>query len=129
MNVRRKWISLAMTVGGAALVGCGGDARVPNAIAAKELRLQPRLAEGQRAFMQNCNVCHPSGSGGVGPSLNDKRIPPFFVRLKVRHPLGAMPRFSPEVLPDAKLDDIVVYLRYIRRHGPDIERLGENAGT
>ena len=129
MSVRGKWISMAVTVGGAAVVGCGSDARVPNAIEARELRLQPRLAEGQRAFMQNCNVCHPSGSGGVGPSLNDKRIPPFFVRLKVRHPMGAMPRFTDEVLPDAKLDDIVIYLRYIRRHGWDLERSGENAGT
>jgi mono/diheme cytochrome c family protein len=120
MSVLRKWISLAMTVGGAALVGCGGNARVSNEISAQVLRQQPRLAEGQRAFMQNCNQCHPGGSGGVGPVLNDKKIPPFFVRLKVRHPMGTMPRFTEEVLPDAKLDDIVTYLRFLRQHGGEI---------
>src|SRR6476646_10134960 len=104
-----KWISLVVTLGGAAVVGCGSDPRVPNAISPQELRQQPRLAEGQTAFMQNCNQCHPGGSGGVGPALNDKKLPPFLVRLKVRHPLGVMPKFPEEVLPDAQLDDIVAY--------------------
>ena len=121
MSGRRKWISLAITLSGAALIGCGSDPRVPNAIPAQELRQQPRLAEGQRAFMQNCNQCHPGGSGGIGPSLNDKKIPPFLVKLKVRHNLGAMPKFPEDVLPDAQLDDIVAYLRYIRQNAPSLE--------
>ena len=121
MSPRSKWISLALTLSGAALVGCGADARVSNAIPPQELRQQPRLAEGQRAFMQNCNQCHPGGSGGVGPALNDKKLPPFLIHLKVRHHLGVMPKFPDNVLPDAQLDDIVVYLRYIRQHGADLE--------
>ncbi len=116
-----KWMSLALVLGGATLVGCGSDPRVPNAIPSQELRQQPRLAEGQRAFMQNCNQCHPGGSGGVGPALNDKKLPPFLVRLKVRHHLGVMPAFPDDVLPDAQLDDIVVYLRYIRQNSGSLE--------
>jgi mono/diheme cytochrome c family protein len=112
---------LALAMGGLAVAGCGSDPRVPNTIPAEELRAQPRLAEGQRAFMQNCNQCHPGGSGGVGPALNDKTIPPFFLRLKVRHHLGLMPKFPEEVLPDPKLDDIVVYLRYLRQHGAELD--------
>ena len=121
MSGCRKWISLVVTLGGAAVVGCGSDPRVPNAIPPQELRQQPRLAEGQRAFMQNCNQCHPGGSGGVGPALNDKKLPPFLVKLKVRHNLGVMPKFPEEVLPDAQLDDIVAYLRFIRQNAADLE--------
>ena len=121
MSGRGKWIWLVAMLTGGAAVGCGSEERVPNAISAQELRHQPRLAEGQRAFMQNCNQCHPGGSSGLGPALNNKKISPFFMRLKVRHHLGTMPGFSEEVLPDAKLDDIIVYLRYVRQNSADLE--------
>jgi mono/diheme cytochrome c family protein len=103
------------------LAGCGSEARVPNTIAPGELRHDPRLAEGQHAFMQSCNQCHPGGAGGLGIALNDKRLPPFLVRFKVRHHIGTMPSFSDSEVSDAQLDDIVTYLRYLRQHSGDLE--------
>ena len=106
----------------AALAGCAGSPRHPNTIPAQELRINPRLAEGQRVFMQQCNQCHVGGASGVGPSLNDKHIPPFFVRFQVRHGLGAMPRFPESVISDAQLDDVVSYVRFLRDHPRDALR-------
>jgi mono/diheme cytochrome c family protein len=108
-------------LGMAILAGCSDSGRESNAIPPKELRDNPRLAEGQRVFMQTCNQCHPGGASGIGPSLNDKRIPPFLMRLKVRHHVGAMPAFTEDVLPDPKLDDIVQYLRYLREHAGELD--------
>jgi len=75
MSGRRKWISLAITLSGAALIGCGSDPRVPNAIPAQELRQQPRLAEGQRAFMQN----QPTSFIGLTPEATFVRQWPFWL--------------------------------------------------
>jgi len=111
--------SLMLSIG--CLVGCSDSGREANVIPPNELRNNPRLAEGQRVFMQYCNQCHPGGASGIGPSLNDKRIPPFIMRVKVRHHVGNMPAFSPEVPPDPQLDDIVQYLRYLREHAGELD--------
>jgi len=104
----------------ALVVGCA-DARRPNEVPDPQLRINPRLAEGQRVFMKYCNQCHVGGAAGVGPSLNDKWLPAFFVRMKVRHSIGHMPTFSQRALSDADLEDILRYLKYLHEHpdGPD----------
>jgi mono/diheme cytochrome c family protein len=94
------------------------DARRPNVIPDEQLRNNPRLAEGQRIFMDHCNQCHVGGAAGLGPSLNDKRLPNWFMRVQVRRGLGAMPAYSPETISDGQLDDVVSYIRYLRQH-PD----------
>jgi mono/diheme cytochrome c family protein len=99
-----------------AVEGCGQSARPPNEISTTKLRSDPRLAEGQRTFMQYCNQCHVTGGGGVGPSLNDKWMPSFFIRLKVRHGIGSMPHFSDRVVSDAQLDDVIGYVGYLHQH-------------
>lgn len=99
-------------------LGCASVARRPNVVPARQLRLNPRLAEGQRVFMQYCNQCHVGGAAGLGPSLNDKLLPGFLVKLQVRFGLGAMPAFPRRALNDARLDDVVRYLQYLRAH-PD----------
>lgn len=98
------------------LTGTGPVARRPNSIPDGEIRGNPRLAEGQRAFMEHCNQCHVGGAGGVGPPLVDKRLPEFFVRFQVRHGIGAMPAFSERTLSDGQVEDIITYMRYLRRH-------------
>ena len=75
-----------------------------------------RLAEGQRVFMQQCNQCHVGGAAGVGPSLNDKHLPPWLIRFQVRHGLGSMPAFPPRVMSDRQVEDVVTYVRYLRFH-------------
>src|SRR2546423_15010109 len=53
----------------------------------------PDVHRGQTVFQENCYKCHPGGEGGLGPSLNDKLLPPRLMELQVRWGLGAMPSF------------------------------------
>lgn len=116
--------ALLVALAGGTMGGCSAQAwlgrapaaRRPNTIPADRLQDNPRLAEGQRLFMQHCNQCHVGGAAGVGPSLNDKPLPPWAVRFQVRHGLGAMPAFPRRVIPDRQLEDVVTYVRYLRFH-------------
>ena len=70
---------------------------------------------GQLVFMQHCHTCHTGGAGALGPGLNDKPQPSFLIRFQVRRGLGAMPAFDEKKLSAAKLDDMLVYLKMLRR--------------
>jgi mono/diheme cytochrome c family protein len=125
---RRSLLLVGSIVGAviccAVITGCGAEcpcsqaatARRPNVIPDPRLRNNPRLAEGQRVFMEHCNQCHVGGAAGLGPSLNDKPIPTWFIRFQVRKGLGSMPAYSSDVITDSQLEDVVTYLRYLRQH-------------
>jgi mono/diheme cytochrome c family protein len=98
------------------LVGYAPPARRPNMIPAERLQDNPRLAEGQFLFMEHCNQCHVGGAAGVGPSLNDKPLPPWLIRIQVRHGFGAMPAYSSRAISDRELEDVITYVRYLRFH-------------
>jgi mono/diheme cytochrome c family protein len=76
-----------------------------------------REKSGEQVFMGFCHECHPGGEGGLGPALNNKLLPGFMIRLQVRRGFGAMPSFSQEEIPNGKLDDLIAYLRTLRRQG------------
>lgn len=126
--MRARHFALLVAMGGSAMAlaaGCSAQAwlmgnapaaRRPNTIPAERLQDNPRLAEGERLFMQHCNQCHVGGAAGVGPSLNDKPLPPWAVRFQVRQGLGAMPAYSSGVLSDRELEDVITYVRYLRFH-------------
>jgi len=101
-------------------VGCSTQRERSATISTADLRVDPRLAEGQRVFMAQCNQCHVGGAGGLGPSLNDKCIPSFLIKFQVRHAPGTMPKFSRGIISDAQLDDVIIYLKFLRSH-PDGE--------
>lgn len=95
------------------LVACGSPRRgLPMSDA---LTLQGEAERGRRVFLDNCQACHPGGEGGVGPALNNKPFPAFLIDVQVRHGLGGMPAFSRAEITDHQLDDLVVYLRQLRR--------------
>ncbi len=77
----------------------------------------PEVALGRQTFAANCNQCHPGGSSGLGPALNNKPLPAGLIKYQVRHGLGAMPAFSPERLSDENLDALVAYLLKLREKG------------
>lgn len=77
----------------------------------------PTLVLGQRVFDRHCDQCHPGGAAGLGPSLNDKRLPGSLIAYQVRQGVGAMPAFTPERLTDKELDALIAYLESLRRHG------------
>lgn len=81
---------------------------------------------GMRVFVTHCAACHTINGGGdaaVGPDLNRPVSPTEyfkepFLRKLIRDPASVrnwerrtMPGFTPSVLNDAKLDDLLVYLR------------------
>ena len=85
---------------------------------------------GLRVFVANCSACHKLNSAGdaaVGPDLNDPYNPTEyfqepFLRKLIRAPASvrnwgqrSMPGFSPSVLTDAQLDDLLAYLRQMAR--------------
>jgi mono/diheme cytochrome c family protein len=69
---------------------------------------------GEVVFMQHCHSCHPGGEAGLGPALNNKPLPGFLIRLQVRQGIGAMPRFSEDVISGTELDDLVAYMMALR---------------
>ena len=78
----------------------------------------PKLVAGRQVFMANCYQCHPGGSAGLGPALNDKPLPAFAIRTQVRKGLGAMPAFDDARIPAPDLDNLVAYLATLRKHKP-----------
>ena len=78
----------------------------------------PKLVAGRQVFMANCYECHPGGSAGLGPSLNDKPLPAFAIRTQVRKGFGAMPAFDESRIPNVDLDNVVAYLQMLRSHKP-----------
>jgi len=72
--------------------------------------------EGQRLFMTyGCYQCHgTTGAGGVaGPKLAPDPLPLEGIRAKLRTPSGRMPVYTPKVISDAEIADIVAYLHSI----------------
>ena len=114
-----RWAALGLVVIGSVAtvisVGCA-PARRPNSISSQTLRHNPRLAEGQRVFMQHCNQCHVGGAAGLGPAIVNKPLPAWLIRFQVRNGVGVMPSFSPRHISDSQLDDLVWYVKYLRDH-------------
>ena len=113
----RRSLGWSVSLLAAALViaSCGSARR--SEPVAGPVTLSPTAARGEQIFMRHCHECHPKGEGGLAPSINDKPLPGFMIGLQVRRGLGAMPEFGPHRISDAELEDLIVYLRELRRHG------------
>ncbi|MCK7553658.1 cytochrome c [Chitinophaga sedimenti] len=72
-----------------------------------------RLKNGQVMYMRYCESCHPGGLAGLGPGILG--TPSFLKRFQVRHGLGTMPAFKKETLPKKDLDDIILYLKAVKK--------------
>ncbi len=74
-------------------------------------------ANGKRVFFADgCFYCHGTtgaGGGNAGPRLAPNPLPLEGVRAKVRTASGRMPVYSPAVLKDSEIADIVAYLQSI----------------
>jgi mono/diheme cytochrome c family protein len=85
---------------------------------ATPVALDERAERGRTVFMTSCHQCHPGGEAGLGPALNDKAFPEFLKKFQVRHGLGTMPSFSEQKISDEQLDDLMEYLKALRRARP-----------
>jgi mono/diheme cytochrome c family protein len=104
-----------------ALVGCGSARR--GEPVAGPLALSEEGRRGQIVFMVHCEQCHPGGEAGLGPALTNTPPPVWLQRQQVRLGAGSMPAFGRDELAPDDLDALADYLRALRRHRPDRERL------
>lgn len=72
------------------------------------------VTQGKQVYMSYCQKCHPGGTAGLGPAINNKPLPGFLIRYQIRHGLGMMPAFKEEVISDQELDHLMVYLKTLR---------------
>lgn len=77
---------------------------------------EPKLVAGRQIFMRHCYQCHPGGSAGLGPAINDKPLPGGLIKTQVRKGLGAMPAFDDKMIQPPNLDNLVAYLQALRKH-------------
>ena len=72
---------------------------------------------GKRVFFADgCFYCHGTtgaGGGNAGPRLAPNPLPLEGVKAKLRTASGRMPVYTPAVLTDSEIADIVAYLRSI----------------
>lgn len=98
------------------------------------------IQAGFAQFQKNCLACHRlngAGDSQFGPDLNLPHNPTEylagdFLRQYIRDPQsmrrwpqGRMPGFSPQVLSDAELQQLLAYLRHMagrKQHGPEQNR-------
>ena len=74
-------------------------------------------ANGKKVFFADgCFYCHGTtgaGGGNAGPRLAPNPLPLAGVKAKLRTASGRMPVYSPAVLKDSEIADIVAYLQRI----------------
>ncbi|KUG08753.1 c-type cytochrome [Solirubrum puertoriconensis] len=83
-----------------------------------------RVQRGHLVYMQNCQKCHPGGEAGAGPAVNNVPLPGVALRFRVRSRaffagVGRMPSFKKHEISPEQLDDLVVYMKALRRTNPD----------
>lgn len=114
--MKTRWAATGIRAAGFALLVAGcGSARRDVPFTGPHTPPDERIAVGQRVFASDCNGCHPGGTQGIGPALNNKPLPGWLIRFQVREGLGSMPAFSDEEISDADLDALVAYLVWLRR--------------
>ena len=109
-------VKRAIVVAGLVLLLAGCSARRGEPLVGALDPRPPGVARGQQVFMANCHACHPGGEAGLAPAINNKPLPGFMIKAQVRLGMGAMPRFSADEITAEQLDDLVTYLKALRRH-------------
>lgn len=117
--MKRSIIFRAAVLGCLIAVGSScGSARRGEPLTGRHTLPEAEIALGQRVFDANCAQCHPGGTAGLGPALNNKPLPGWAIRFQVRNGLGVMPAFSGEQISGKELDALVAYLVWLRRLDP-----------
>jgi mono/diheme cytochrome c family protein len=80
----------------------------------------PILKEGRLVFKEKCQSCHPNGESGVGPEINNVRVPKIFIKARVRSRAfllytGRMPEFDKHEISKKELNSLVLYVKSLQR--------------
>jgi mono/diheme cytochrome c family protein len=70
---------------------------------------------GKHLFLRFCYQCHPGGSQGLGPALDDRPITKATIRAQIRAGTGKMPAFNDEWLTDDQVAEIAEYVTTLHR--------------
>jgi mono/diheme cytochrome c family protein len=95
-----------------------GTARRGEPLTGPHRLADPVLLRGERTFAVHCSQCHPGGEAGLGPAVNNKPLPTWLIRFQVRNGLGVMPAFSRERISPRELDELILYMKELRRQRP-----------
>ena len=106
-----------------AALGACTTARRSEPVAEPVAMTDAGVVRGHVVFMQHCQKCHPGGEAGAGPSLNNVPLPGTALRFRVRSRafflgVGRMPSFKKHEISPGQLDDLVAYLKELRRTDP-----------
>ncbi len=104
---------LCLFFSGALLLKCGSSRRGVPLYPGERKISDPTLILGRKVFANHCHQCHPGGTEGLGPALNNKPYPGFAIEFQVRNGVGAMPGFSEEIISDEELEALVAYVDYL----------------
>jgi mono/diheme cytochrome c family protein len=77
--------------------------------------------EGRLVFKKNCQQCHPNGESGVGPELNNVRVPKFLIKARVRSRAfllwtGRMPQFDKHEISPKELNSLVYFIKTLQKN-------------
>lgn len=97
------------------LLTCCGTARRGEPLYEAVALKNEQEVKGQVLFMEYCNKCHPGGESGLAPAINDKPVPGFVIRFQIRNGLGAMPAFNKEMISPEELDDLMAFIKVLRK--------------
>jgi mono/diheme cytochrome c family protein len=98
------------------------------------LTLNEQTKRGQVVFMQQCHKCHPGGEAGVGPSINNVPLTGGLIKLRVRYRafllgVGRMPSFKKHEISREELNDLVRYIKVLKKHRGDAPGSVADAGS
>lgn len=102
---------------GLALVAACTPLQHNNASSSQSRMSDTSVKAGERLYNMHCYQCHAMGTGGLGPSLNDKPLPRFLIRMQIRYGFGVMPEFGENELSDRQVEDIIDYVVALRQQG------------
>jgi len=73
---------------------------------------------GKHLFLKFCYQCHPGGSQGLGPALDDRPIAEAAIRTQIRAGTGSMPSFGKDWLTDDQVAEIAEYVTTLQKATP-----------
>ena len=72
------------------------------------------LVRGADLFARYCQVCHPGGRRGVGPTLIATQLSNEAIATTVRQGKKNMPPFGPDLIAEAEMQSLVDYIRSLK---------------
>jgi mono/diheme cytochrome c family protein len=110
MRMTEVWVALV-------LASCGAEQQVATEAPAVIPATRDET-HGKHLFLKFCYQCHPGGSQGLGPALDDKPLAEAAIRTQIRVGVGSMPAFDKDWLSDDQVAEIAQYVTTLQKTSP-----------